>query len=627
MKLKIPANLFESFRWSGFLQFLAFGAVLFGIKLWLIKSYGNATPFWDQWDAEAATLYKPFLSGTLSLTSMFTCHCEHRIFTTRLLALALFTINSIWNPMLQMVVNAGLHIITLIFGISLLTRVIGRNHLPALLIFSLILFGIPYAWENTLAGFQAQFYFVVLFSIASLWLTAVQEPLTFGWWGGVACGMLAFFSLASGAFTLGAEAFVGLIVFFTNRQRTPKQLTAVAILATLFVVCIKFTPSIPAHDVYKAASFGQFYDALKGVLGWPISSGFFSALLRNLPSFIFTILIFKKPMRINDQKWFLLALIVWSFGQVLGIAYGRAIIHLSSRYKDLFAITILINFACLISIVQTNLSKWHNRSIAVVGIWTILVLLSLSRKGILRLPGELAYKRESSIREERNTRNYLATGDAGYLKNKPLFDIPYPDANRLAFLLSFPEIRKILPSNINPGLTPIAVEKNSGGAFVKNGYSPTTAKNIDATWGSYNIQGDMAMGVLSLRFEANVPVRRIVIPVAGYPMNDGIKLEIEQNGKRNPLIFISNPNESWDIAIAKVGSGQFSICASDSSKTAWLAIGQPLPAGRLDGLTYRCVSNYYMFLLLGFMIFIFLVISSGFKSSITNAVEPEATGI
>jgi hypothetical protein len=43
-----------------------FAAILFGIKLWLIATYGNATPFWDQWDAEAANLYKPFLKARLA---------------------------------------------------------------------------------------------------------------------------------------------------------------------------------------------------------------------------------------------------------------------------------------------------------------------------------------------------------------------------------------------------------------------------------------------------------------------------------------------------------------------------------------------------------------------------------
>ncbi|MEQ1531291.1 MAG: hypothetical protein ABL925_18390, partial [Methylococcales bacterium] len=138
------------------MAYAAFASMLFGLKLWLIGSYGNATPFWDQWDAEAANLYKPFLENKLTWADLFAPHNEHRIFTTRVLALFLLEANGVWNPLLQMVVNAGLHIGVLIAVISLCVRVVGRDYLTSLLVFAVVLFGMPYAWENTLAGFQSQ---------------------------------------------------------------------------------------------------------------------------------------------------------------------------------------------------------------------------------------------------------------------------------------------------------------------------------------------------------------------------------------------------------------------------------------------------------------------------------------
>ena len=76
-----------------------------------------------------------------------------------------------------MVVNAAVHVVALRFGIALLTRELsGVDHLPALLFFSLLLFGIPCGWENTLQAFQVRYSFVMLFSIACLWLTVTQEP-------------------------------------------------------------------------------------------------------------------------------------------------------------------------------------------------------------------------------------------------------------------------------------------------------------------------------------------------------------------------------------------------------------------------------------------------------------------
>ncbi len=145
-----------------------FAVVLFGIKLWIINTYGNATPFWDQWDGEAVKLYKPYFDGTLTFSDWFAPHNEHRIFTTRLLSLGLLLINGIWNPLLQMVINAALHITALVLCIVLLTSVIGRKNLLPLLLFALVLFGVPYAWQNTLMGFQSQFYFIVLFHLVNI---------------------------------------------------------------------------------------------------------------------------------------------------------------------------------------------------------------------------------------------------------------------------------------------------------------------------------------------------------------------------------------------------------------------------------------------------------------------------
>ena len=624
MKLRVPFYLSESAAWSRLLQFSIFAFLLFGIKLWVIGSYGNPTPFWDQWDAEAAYLYQPFLSHKLSFSDLFAAHNEHRIFTTRLVALGLLKINMTWNPMLQMVVNSVLHIIALLLGISFLSKVIGRNHLPALLVFSLILFGVPYSWENTLSGFQSQFYLVILFSIATLWLTTIKAPLTWGWWAGAAFGLLAFFSLASGVFAFGAAAFVHFIVFITNLRRTPKQLTALTILGILFLICIKLTPSYPGHVVFKAASFGQFYEALTNILAWPISGGFFSALFRNLPALIFVIIILKKPPPATDNKWFLLGLVFWSFGQEFSLAYGRASIYSASRYLDLFAIGILVNFACLLFIAQSDSFKWNYRwRPAVAGLWGIVVLFYLLKMGVRQLPAELAAKREGSSVQEQNTRNYLATGDTNFIKNKPLLQIPYPEADRLIAILNQDKIREILPWNINPGLEPTAVKTSPGDGFVADGYYPTTPHYTGSVWGSYNKQGgDLATGQLILKFDGDASIKKIIIPVAGYPADKGIKLEVEQNGTRKPVVFDSNPRESWSMAAIKVQNGKFSILASDTSKATWIAISKPLVAGRLDGFISRMLQRYYVFVLLGIMASIFLIIYDGFAKNKSHETGP-----
>ena len=85
---------------------LSSALVVIGAKLWMIARYGNPTPFWDQWDAEAGNLYSRFLGGTLHLSDLTAAHNEHRLFVTRLWSLLLLEVNGYWDPILQMVVNA-----------------------------------------------------------------------------------------------------------------------------------------------------------------------------------------------------------------------------------------------------------------------------------------------------------------------------------------------------------------------------------------------------------------------------------------------------------------------------------------------------------------------------------------
>lgn len=587
--------------WVAFGAFGAFAAVLLGAKLWLIGTFGNATPFWDQWDAEAETLYRPFLEGDLHWTDLFALHNEHRIFTTRLLALALLALNGIWNPLLQMVVNAGVHVLALGFGIALLAGIVGHRSMPALLVFSLLLFGVPYAWENTLAAFQSQYYFLLLFSLACLWLTVTRDPLSAPWWGGVVCGTLGFLSLASGVFAFVAAAAVGLMLYTIGLRNTREQMLAVSILVGLFLIGAVLTPSVAGHASLRAASFSQFLSAFAAVLGWPISSNFLSAAVRNLPALSLAAIVLWQRPSANDRRWFLLALVVWSLGQAVSIAYGRADSSLSSRYLDLFAIGILVNFACAISIGQECRGKLRRWTKVAVSAWTVTVLVCLGLNASDRVPAELAAKRDIGLAQERNTRNYLATDDFSHLKDPPFLHTPYPDPDRLASILASPTVRAILPANVTPNLVPTSIASTPVGAFVSGGYYPTTRERGGMTLGSYSAQGDAATGQATIRFDANKRSALLGVPVAGYPRNENIRLEIEQNGQMRTLPVKRNPKESWGTAYIEIERGPFSIILTDQDRgpTGWLAVGAPVVSGRLDALTSALLASFSIFIGLG----------------------------
>jgi len=439
-------------RWEPILELIACGLLLFGVKLWLIHTYGNATPFWDQWDAEAANLYKPYFDGTLTFSSWFAPHNEHRIFTTRLLALGLLLINGIWNPLLQMVVNAALHVLVLGFFIILLAKVIGGTTLPSLLIFSTLLFSVPYAWENTLAGFQSQFYFVALFSIACMWLTTTRRNLSLAWWCGIGFAALAFFSLASGIFALAATAATGITMYGLKVRRDKVELITIVVVLGLVFLGILFTPTISGHAPLKAKSFIQLYEGLVSILSWPLSGSWANSLLRNLPVVILGGWVIRHRPPATDKIWFFVTLAFWMGGQALSIAYGRTATVLSSRYLDLFAIGVLINFACLLWLGRNYLRQHSRIVVSIMSIWIIAIASALGTNVMTDSFNVLPDKKFIGMAQETNTRAFLLDGDFTHLKNKPHGTIPYPSAERLALILKEPTIRQILPSNIAPPL-------------------------------------------------------------------------------------------------------------------------------------------------------------------------------
>ena len=157
---------------------LWFGA-LFLTVLWakatLLEHYPVPVPFWDQWDGEAATLYIPWWHDGLSWRQMFMLHNEHRIFFSRVLAVSLLVVNGQWDPHLQILVNAVVQSLAALVFAAALWMSMGRQRLPLVICTIGLVFAPPFALENSLAGFQSAFYFLLLFSALAIWLMTAHR--------------------------------------------------------------------------------------------------------------------------------------------------------------------------------------------------------------------------------------------------------------------------------------------------------------------------------------------------------------------------------------------------------------------------------------------------------------------
>ncbi|WP_454692328.1 hypothetical protein [Achromobacter aloeverae] len=445
---------------------LGFFCLIVSVRWWLIGRYGNPVPFWDQWDAEAAILYPPYVSGHLTWATLISPHNEHRILTTRLLALGLFSLNGEWNPLLEMAVNAIVLASALTMLGVFLSKSLRPGSRPPLYAFLVVLYAVPYASENTLAGFQAQFYFNLLFSFLSLWLLVTHPVFRAGWWGGVFASLAAYFSLASGVFALAAAIpIIALQAVAVRRRPGPVvpaesqpgvpaasrwRFLAIALLAGLFVIGYAWTPQMPTHMDLKAHSAKEFITALMTEMSWPRPVRWRHALIMNLPVLMFLVLLGRRRISaISNATWFLLALAIWVAGQMAALAYGRASTVLAPRYLDLLSVGIVVNFACLLWCAQ-SLGTGARRIIYILCVaWACYVAAGFYHERH-EIGDEVAGKHRDSLVQQANVSGYLASGDRGYLYGKSRMDIPYPDPARLQMLLDDPAIRRILPSALLP---------------------------------------------------------------------------------------------------------------------------------------------------------------------------------
>lgn len=274
---------------------------------------------------------------------------------------------------------------------------------------------------------------------------------------------------------------------------------------------------------------------------------------------------------------------------------------LQSRYVDLTLMGLLVNFACVLWLLERRLADERKRSPAFVlaAAWVVGALVAIGGNAGAHLEKDLAFKKAAGVAEEANTRAFLETGDLGHLQNKPFMMIPFPDADVLASRLRNPIIRSFLPGNLQQPMAPASIENQPAETFVENGFYPATPKRSAPAIGSYNAKGDGAMGKATLHFPSLGFESTVAIPIAGYPTRNGMQLAVLQGGARQVITLLIDPKESWTTATVRVRNGPWSLELTDGNPGTWVAVGRPTVSGRLDGAVDTLLANSYAFIALG----------------------------
>jgi len=555
-----------------------------GARLWLISVYATPLPYLDQWDAEAGALFKPWLENNLRWADLFAAHNEHRMVPSRLLALGLLALNGQWDGQLEMVGNALL-CGTIGLGVAFgLARLSGEEFKVPLLVAVTLWLGLPYGYENTLWGFQSAFYFLLLFSLVTIWGLGFFAPFSLKWWIGAAAALLACLSMASGFFAAGAVVSLVLLRIIVTRGRELRVATPTLILCFAVIgLGLSLRVHFPPHDSLRAASIGAWIKVFARCLAWPYCAHPLAAALIYLPWFASLRFLLNNPHDAQNRRRLecIFAGGLWVIVQAAAIAYARGqdgSVMIYSRYMDILAFGALLNGIALLVLLRKGGPVFEGRRFAIIGsgVWLAITIAGASALGMEKLRS--GSTKEVLLPIENNVRAYVATHDQSYLAS----DIPYPDSIRLAILLDDPVIQKILPVNVRAPV-PIEMHTKTGDAFVSNGH-PSQLRRIPyvKTWGSFSEKGSGARG--SSESEVFHPQLPLLLFEQAAPTQKGISLQLrnEESGRTLRVEGKTRIEHSWRSVVVTAPGRDVKVIAEDDNSDTWFAFREPRELGRLS---------------------------------------------
>ena len=572
-----------------------------GAKLGLIFAQGFSLPYHDQWPAEGFDVFLPYLSGKFSAATLFQSYNEHWIIFTRVLELGLLRLNGQWDSLLEMACNAMIHCAGIAgFGWVMASLMGKRSWLLIWPVLALDL-ALPFAWENTLCGFQSQFYFLLIFSWLTVWLLGLNEPWSGRWWLGMLTALAALFTVASGF--LAASTVIALTALAAFKQRDwRRHLPTWGACAAIMILGLALKFSIRVDEVDQAQTAGELLRAAGRSLAWPWVNLPWYAPLNYFPLLMLGWLCVRSREPIKPRELLILGMGIWATLQALAGAYARG--HggggPASRYMDSLSFIGISGALAAYVLLKDHRPRFRNGSwlCAATACWTLGCLGGLGDLTHRAWTGPIPEMFDEQTAQLKAARAWVVTGDPRVFLAQPADKRLAPFA---AKLMSEPPIRTVLPASVREPL-PVAPAQITSNAFVRNGWRLTTADNAtEMSWGSYAAQQVAGQGT----FESQ-PVKRGALPyleiaVAGDLGAEGLSLELVElnGGKVTEVRPSTSPGGEWVNVHVKAPAGEFKVVAQDESDTKWFAFKEPREMGRWSFWTLRLLAGWKYLVALG----------------------------
>jgi hypothetical protein len=449
-------------------------ALLLGVaaaRLWVVLNYGNSLPFWDQWGGENG-LFRELSAHRLGASALLAAHNEHRILWTRLLTLLTFELNSRqWDNAVEAVVNIPLYVGAMAVPAAVLLRSCKGVAAALLIVLWLALGALPYGWENSLIGFQSQFYLFMGLGFATIYGAAFLRE-------GRGTSLLVVTGTAAGLVTMASGTLTGLVVAAIvgarvvlgtmSRRRGGWVVAGCLALSLLGIIT---TPTLSHHEGLRPRHLSELLRALRVLLSWPLPS----PALWILWAPVLVVLVRSWRSRSASRAdLFFLGLAALTVLQAGAIAAGRGVterLSVTSRYTDCLAGGVLANgyFALQLGARARGLRRSAGVLASLAYCVTLLAGLAATTRDQRWLMEERAYFTRT---ETVNVARFLA-GDSQALDHQPHEHIPYPEAAPLVDTLQDPVNRLVLPP---------AVQLLAASIRERDGSPPDTAATAADRW-------------------------------------------------------------------------------------------------------------------------------------------------
>jgi hypothetical protein len=601
--------------------------IILGAKFSLMSVYGNSIPCWDSWEFEGWACLAPFRDGNLAWAVLIEPLNEHRVFFSRVLSLGLLLANGRWDELVGMSANVILHTLTAAGLCLLLWRFSGRRYIVPICILALMIFALPFSWENVLRASQSQFYFSVGFTIAAIWLLTRHRPLSARWWTGLTLSLFAVFSLSAGL--LAICAVIGLCVLRIIRNPAEWKTRMITLCAGGVVLGsgLLFSVEEKAHAGWQARNASDFSLSLMRTGSWPLTDHPWLAPILWLPF----ILLLVYYLRRTEERHMavietVLALGIWAALQVVTFALYRGAGGgvPESRHADSMSVCIVVNgMAGILLIPRTALWK------GIGGLWKWFVpawwalasmgMISLSARGLFH---EAPTWKDLTDRATAAVRFFLQTDSIQQWMGVPEDSMPYVRYVMPSFLRN-PQLRAILPYSLTPPM-PVTPRPSGGTDFITAVQAPgTPVQRFLPTWGSYfGTQQTSMIAFVSQPIPApNQPY--LAFLVTGDLGEPNLSLTLRTASSKNGIVLrpSSPPHTKWKTLVVRSPGEPFVIEAIDANGGKSFAFSAPLPMTRLSAWTQILVSKAHWMLYSGISLIVMLLMIP-FARRLCNAAAP-----